>query len=95
VKLIETAAKEKPITIRPDQAIQLMSYKPIISAQKWPEYCWIELFSSTQSALSTYTYRSFREAVNVEMAPVSNERKQIRVVDRIAVNIDVIMTYHQ
>jgi len=26
--------KEKPITIRPDQAIQLMSYKPIISAQK-------------------------------------------------------------
>ena len=37
----------------------------------------------------------FRQAVDTETAPVSNERKQIDIVDRIAVDINTITTNHK
>jgi len=40
-------------------------------------------------------YLCFGQAVYTETAPVSNEWKQVHVVDGIAVDIDSVTTYHE
>ena len=49
----------------------------------------------TQPVLFSNIYLCFGQAVDTHTAPVSNDRKQIDIVDRIAVNIDTVTTYHQ